>query len=112
MSPTCGPCAGMIPKVRAWQDALQDRLTIVVVSAGTPEQNVHFMDAGVEDVLLQEQFEVGEAFAINATPTGLVVSRDGFIASNLGETEQAIEPLVRLALRQGTNLLSVEGSAA
>ncbi len=42
----------------------------------------------------------------------VVVSREGRIASNLAETEQAIEPLVRLALRQGADIASVEGSAA
>ena len=42
----------------------------------------------------------------------MIVSRDGLIASTLGEMDQAIEPLVRLALRQGANIASVEGSAA
>ena len=42
----------------------------------------------------------------------MVVSREGLIASSLGEMEQAIEPLVRLALRQGGDIASVEGSVA
>jgi uncharacterized membrane protein YphA (DoxX/SURF4 family)/thiol-disulfide isomerase/thioredoxin len=112
MSPSCGPCAGMLPKVRQWQDALDDRLTIAIISAGTSEQNEHLAEAGIENVLLQEGFEAGDAFSVKYTPTAVVVSRDGLIASALGETEQAIEPLVRLALRQGTNLMTVEGSAA
>ena len=63
-------------------------------------------------MLLQEEWEVANAFAVKGTPTGVVVSRQGLIASSLGEMEQAIEPLIRLALRQGVDIASVEGSVA
>src|SRR4051812_7375812 len=112
MGAQCGPCAMMVPKVRQWQESLQDRLTIAIVTTGTPEMNEHLLESGLEDVLFQEEFEVLEAFAVTRTPTALVIARDGYIASNLGETEQAIEPLVRLALLRGNNVVSVEGSAA
>ena len=55
---------------------------------------------------------VADAFKVRATPTAVVVSRRGLIASSLGEMEQAIEPLVRLALGQGGDVASVEGSVA
>ncbi len=112
VSPWCQPCSSMFPKVRHWQETLADRLTIALISTGTVEQNASIAEQGFEDVLLQEEMEVADAFHVKGTPTAVVVSRNGLIASNLGETESAIEPLVRLALRQGVNLASVEGAVA
>jgi thiol-disulfide isomerase/thioredoxin len=112
MSPWCGPCSSMLPNVRQWQETLRERLTIAVVSAGTPEQNAQFVEQGIEDVVLQEEMEVADLFSVKGTPSAVVLSRDGLIASALGEMERGIEPLVRLALRQGSNITSVEGSAA
>ena len=112
MSPGCGPCAAMLPRVPEWQQSLSERLTIAVISTGTAEQNAALEEHGFEDVLLQEGWEVADAFAVKGTPTAVVVSRHGLIASSLAEMEQAIEPLVRLALRQGVDLASVEGSVA
>ncbi|HEX4735916.1 MAG TPA: MauE/DoxX family redox-associated membrane protein [Thermoleophilaceae bacterium] len=112
MGPMCGPCHAMLPKLRQWQDTLRDRLTIAVISTGTAEQNESIAQEGIEHVLLQQELEVNEAFSVRATPSALVVARDGFIASHVGETEQAIEPLVRAALRRGMNIVTVEDSAA
>lgn len=112
VSPGCGPCGTMVPRVRQWQETLSERLTVAVVSTGTPEQNAALAEGGLEDVLLQDELEVAAAFHVQGTPTAVVVSRDGRIASNLGVMEQAIEPLVRLALRQGVDVASVEGSVS
>ena len=112
MSPWCGPCNSMLPKVHEWQQSLSERLTIAIISTGTAEQNAPLEEQGLADVLLQEEMEVAEAFHVNGTPTAVVVSRQGLIASNLAEMEQTIEPLVRLALRQGVDIASVEGSVA
>ena len=112
MSPWCGPCSSMLPKVRQWQQALGERLTVAVLSTGDPEQNAPFEEQGIENVFLQEQMEVADAFYVTGTPTAVVISREGKIASSLGVMEQSIEPLVRLALRQGTDISSVEGSVA
>jgi thiol-disulfide isomerase/thioredoxin/uncharacterized membrane protein YphA (DoxX/SURF4 family) len=112
MSPWCGPCGAMLPRIRQWQETLSERLTIAVISTGTPEQNETFAEQGIEDVLLQEEMEVADIFSVKGTPTAVVVSQEGNVASRLGEMEQAIEPLVRLALRHGPNVVSVEGSAA
>jgi methylamine dehydrogenase accessory protein MauD len=113
MSPYCGPCGVLVPKVRQWQQSLGERLTISIISTGTPEQNAMFAEQGqLENVLLQEEMEVADAYQVQGTPSAVVVSRDGKIASTLGQMENGIEPLVRLALRQGTDVVSVEGSVA
>jgi uncharacterized membrane protein YphA (DoxX/SURF4 family)/thiol-disulfide isomerase/thioredoxin len=112
MSPWCGPCGAMLPRIRQWQETLRERLTIAIISSGTAEQNEGFAEQGLEDVLLQEEMEVADIFSVKGTPSAVIVSQNGHVASNLAEMEQAIEPLVRLALRQGSNIVSVEGSAA
>jgi hypothetical protein len=51
-------------------------------------------------MLLQENYEVFEAYRVRLTPTALVVAPAGTIASAPAEGEPPIEPLVRLALRR------------
>lgn len=111
MSPWCGPCADLMPRVRQWQETLSERLTIAVVSTGTVKQHETFEEQGLENVLLQEKTELAEIYHVSATPSAVLVSADGRIASSRGDTEQGIEPLVRLAIRQGANV-PVEPSVA
>jgi uncharacterized membrane protein YphA (DoxX/SURF4 family)/peroxiredoxin len=101
MSPGCGPCATLIPRVHDWQQALSEQLTIAVLSIGTPEQNAVFEEHGLDDVLLQDKTEVTDVLGLIVTPSALFVSRDGKIASARAEAQSGIEPLVRLALRDG-----------
>jgi len=101
MSPGCGPCGALTPRVRDWQQALSERLTITVLSMGTAEQNSVFQEHGLDDVLLQEKTEVTDLFGLIVTPSALFISQDGKIASSRAESESSIEPLVRLALRDG-----------
>lgn len=111
MSPGCGPCVSMMRKVRDWQQGLSERLTIAVISLGTAEQNALFEDEGLENVLLQQAMEVGELFGVASTPSAVFISREGKIASHPAVMEPSIEPLVRLALRDGVSP-SMEGVAA
>jgi len=111
MSPSCGPCASLLPRVKQWQQTLSERLTMTVITMGTAEQNALYAESGVEDVLLQTGFEVAQLYGVSATPSAVFVSREGKVASTIGETEYGIEPLVRLALRDGVGV-PMEGSAA
>jgi thiol-disulfide isomerase/thioredoxin/uncharacterized membrane protein YphA (DoxX/SURF4 family) len=111
MSPWCGPCSSMLPKVQQWQESLSERLTVGIISTGTVEQNAPLQEQGLADVLLQEQMEIADAYRVAGTPSAVLVSPDGKIAMNKGEMEQGIEPLVRLAIRQGIGA-SMDGSIA
>ncbi len=54
MSPGCGPCATMLPKVPEWQQSLSERLTIAVISTGTAAQNARSTSTGLDrDVFLE-----------------------------------------------------------
>jgi uncharacterized membrane protein YphA (DoxX/SURF4 family)/thiol-disulfide isomerase/thioredoxin len=111
MSPGCGPCAALMPRVHEWQQTLSERLTIAILSMGTAEQNAVFDEQGLDHVLLQHGMEVAQQFGVTGTPAAVFVSVDGKIASHPGITEFGIEPLVRLALRDGIGA-SIESSAA
>jgi uncharacterized membrane protein YphA (DoxX/SURF4 family)/thiol-disulfide isomerase/thioredoxin len=111
MTPWCGPCSVLLPKVHQWQETLGERLTVGVISSGTAEQNAVMEEHGLQDVFLQEEMEVAEAYSVKGTPSAVFVSSDGRIASRLAEMEQGIEPLVRVALRHGVRV-PADGSAA
>jgi peroxiredoxin/uncharacterized membrane protein YphA (DoxX/SURF4 family) len=105
--PECGPCAALLPQVGEWQDRYADRLSVVLVSAGTREENVKKSAAqGIGQVLVQERREVAEAYQYAGTPSAVLVSSSGRIASPLAAGADAIDSLVRRAVG-GQELLPV-----
>jgi peroxiredoxin/uncharacterized membrane protein YphA (DoxX/SURF4 family) len=112
VSPTCSSCAEVLPKLGRWQKSLADRLRLVIVSTGSAGDNRVMADqGGLTDLLLQEKAEIIEAYRIRGTPSAVLVSPDGSIASNPAETVFGIEPLIRLALRRGS-AAPLQGSIA
>ena len=111
MSPNCGPCAAFLPTIQQWQQSLSARLTLAIITTGTAEQNAVFTEHGLEHVLLQDEGEVAVLYGAEFTPSGVFVTPGGKIASPPGEGQQGIEPLVRLALRDGAGF-AMEGSVA
>ena len=101
VSPDCGPCQTLFPEVERWQAALADRLTVAIVSQGTPEENRPVIEKhGISKVLLQEDSEVMTAYQLQGTPSAVVVSREGMIASNAAAGAFAVEALIRLTLQR------------
>lgn len=99
VSPSCGTCQDLFVDAARWQTALAGDVTIALISAGGPAENVASLQNGSGDVLLQSGWEVGESYRVHATPKAVVVSPDGRIASALA-SGQNIESLIRLTLRQ------------
>jgi hypothetical protein len=51
--PECGPCTALLPEVGRWQQEHSAKLSISLVSRGTPEENRAKMDEhGLTNVLL------------------------------------------------------------
>jgi peroxiredoxin/uncharacterized membrane protein YphA (DoxX/SURF4 family) len=101
MSASCGPCAAFLPTIQQWQETLSTRLTMAIITTGTPEQNEVFNEYRLDYVLVQEEREVATLYGVDFTPSGVFVTPGGKIASPPGEGQQGIEPLVRLAIRDG-----------
>ena len=106
VSPGCEQCVELLPKLARWQNSLADRLTLVLVSTGSVKRNQPIFEEeyGMSDVLLQEFMEVSDAFRIRGTPSAVVITPDGIVASNPAETVFGIEPLLRTALNDGVRV--------
>jgi thiol-disulfide isomerase/thioredoxin/uncharacterized membrane protein YphA (DoxX/SURF4 family) len=113
VDPECGPCQTLLPEVGRWQATLANRLTVAVVSRGTPQENLPTMqEHGITDILLQEDSEVMSAYRLQGTPSAVVVTTEGKIASDSAEGIVTIEPMIRLTLQRVTTPPAVSPSAA
>lgn len=98
-SPACGPCSVLMPDVARWQREHADELSIVLLSDGDRESvRAEAAAHGLEHVLLDESHAISEAYEANGTPSAVLVSADGMIASWLASGGEWIESLVEEAL--------------
>ncbi len=76
--PQCGPCFELLPDLGGWERHYGDSLSIVLVSAGTPEVNrAMTAEYGLTTVLMQDEREVVDAYGIRMAPAAVVVWPDG-----------------------------------
>lgn len=76
--PACDPCNALLPDVARWQHDYRDRLTLALVSRGTPEANRDKIGPhGIANVLLQTDLEVVNAYGLTQAPAVLVIRPDG-----------------------------------
>jgi peroxiredoxin/uncharacterized membrane protein YphA (DoxX/SURF4 family) len=100
MSPNCGPCGGLLPDLVRWQRALRERVTTIVVSAGSLEENVDaFGAAGVLDLAVDAPEEVFHAYRVAATPSAIAIDRSGRIASAPAGGLHMPEVVMRIVVR-------------
>ncbi|MFT4040213.1 MAG: redoxin domain-containing protein [Thermomicrobiales bacterium] len=94
--PTCGPCNGLMPDVGKWQHELADKLTTVVVTRGSVEDNRAKKKAhNLTNVVMQAENEIADAYMTYGTPTAVLVSADGKIASGAAGGGPDIRKLVK-----------------
>lgn len=97
--PACGPCGALLPEIALWQREYGERMSVVVVTRGTAKANrANALEHGLGSVLLQEDREVSKAFDALATPSAVLVSEDGLIASSAVRGADAIRGLFAEAL--------------
>jgi peroxiredoxin len=103
--PGCGPCNALLPDVGRWQEQYQDKLTIALVSRGDPEENrTKAQEHGLTNVVLQEDWEVSEAYDMAGTPGAVLVSPDGTIASPMAGGAESIRAFVAQAVATPANV--------
>jgi uncharacterized membrane protein YphA (DoxX/SURF4 family) len=83
----------LLHTVEAWQTAHGSELTIAIVSRGSPEQNARAMN-GHGPVLLQNHREMLDAYRVDRTPSGVLVTPDQKIGSPPASGPEEIEKLV------------------
>ncbi len=95
VSPTCNPCKALVPEFEEWQVDLKDKVKLVFVSTGKPEENAEkFSGEAAKLFLIQNEREVAESVRAQWTPTGILMDRHGRIASHVAAGDAAIRLLV------------------
>jgi hypothetical protein len=113
-APGCGPCSVIAPDLPRWQATLSASLTIGLIGIGTYlryEEAAARTGASLQEVyerdseLARENDELSAVFAayrLHATPSAVIVTPEGTIASATVDGRPAIEALIHLvASHQG-----------
>ena len=97
--PGCGPCTALLPEIGRWQRDYAGKLTLAIISRGTPEVNrSKTSEQGIIQVLLQQEREVAAAYQVTGLPGAVLVRPDGTIGSPLAQGADAIRGLVARAV--------------
>jgi methylamine dehydrogenase accessory protein MauD len=103
--PGCGPCTAMLPEIGRWQEERSEKLTIALISRGAPEENkTKASEHRLTNVLLQEDWEVSEAYRVGGTPSAVLVSPDGKVATPVGQGAEGIRSLLEYAVGERAQL--------
>jgi hypothetical protein len=93
--PNCVPCVSLIPEIARWQSSLGALLSFGVISQGSVEENrLKFAEAGLQHVLVQQKADISDAFAADMTPSAVLITQDGIVASSVAEGAASIRRLV------------------
>lgn len=94
VSPTCAPCAALLPEIAQWKEEFAGKLEFIFVSSGKAKENIEKFGETGNQILLQKEREVSELFGALWTPTALLINSDGTIGSRTAAGDEAIRTLV------------------
>jgi len=101
--PDCGTCRSLLPDVAAWQARHPERFTAALISRrpalASAEVTAH---SGLAHVGVQRDREVALAYAYAGTPSAVLVSTDGRIASRMAAGPDGVRALVTALLARAT----------
>ena len=102
--PGCTPCAALLPEIGDWQSTHRDALTIAVLSQGAEDQNrLVAAEHGIQRVVLQVEREVADAYEAYGTPSAVLVSTAGLIASPAAQGAPAMRALLESVVPNATS---------
>jgi peroxiredoxin/uncharacterized membrane protein YphA (DoxX/SURF4 family) len=94
-SPDCDACTQLLPEIARWQHDHTEKLTISLISELSIEENRATVGGrGLRHVLVQEDGEVADSYGVEATPSAVLVTPSGTVASPLAEGPDAVETLI------------------
>jgi peroxiredoxin/uncharacterized membrane protein YphA (DoxX/SURF4 family) len=103
--PGCGPCNAMLPDVGRWQEEHAHKLTLALISRGEVEENkTKAQEHALKNVLLQKDWEVSESYEVEGTPSAVLISTDGKIASPVAGGAEGIRSLLAYAVGERAQL--------
>jgi peroxiredoxin len=103
--PGCGPCNALLPEVGRWQQEHAHKLTLALLSRGEVEENkTKVQEHGLRNVLLQKDWEVSEAYEVRGTPSAVLISPDGKVATPVAGGVEGIKALLAYAVGERAQL--------
>src|SRR5215212_2255168 len=103
--PGCGPCNALLPEVGRWQEEHANRLSLSLVSRGGVEENkTKAQEHALENVVLQKDWEVSESYEVKGTPSAVLISPEGKIASPVAGGAEGIRDLHAYAVGERAQL--------
>jgi peroxiredoxin/uncharacterized membrane protein YphA (DoxX/SURF4 family) len=103
--PGCGPCNAMLPEVGRWQEEHPQKLTLTLISRGEVEENkTKAQEHGLSNLLLQKDWEVSESYQVRGTPSAVLISADGKVASPVAGGAEGIRGLLSYAVGERAQL--------
>jgi len=91
----CGSCLEMLPAVGRWQRDFINKLTLAIVSSGSPETTrAKSVEHGLTTVLQQVDREVARIYRVTRAPSAIVIRPNGTFGSSLVVGAPGIESLV------------------
>jgi peroxiredoxin/uncharacterized membrane protein YphA (DoxX/SURF4 family) len=103
--PNCSPCNALLPEVGRWQQEHAKKLTVALLSRGEVEENkTKAQEHGLTNVLLQKNWEVSEAYEVKGTPSAVLISPDGKVASPVAGGAEGIRGLLSHAVGERAQL--------
>jgi methylamine dehydrogenase accessory protein MauD len=98
--PGCGPCTAMLPEIGRWQEEHSEKLTTTLISRGEVEENrAKAQEHGLTGVLLQEDWEVSDAYQVSGTPSAVLLTPEGKVGSAVVGGPEAIRSIVAQIVR-------------
>ena len=100
-SSSCDPCRALLPDISRWQTEYAETLTLATVSSGDLAAiRAEAKEHGLEWALLDADLAIFGAYQATATPSAVLISADGQIASYVASGSDEIEQLVERALAE------------
>jgi thiol-disulfide isomerase/thioredoxin len=94
VSPGCAPCSAIVPDVEQWQQRFANTINFAFISSSDREANIEKFGKVPVPVALQADREVAVSYGAEATPTGILIDRDGRMRARPAVGQTAIRELV------------------
>jgi thiol-disulfide isomerase/thioredoxin/uncharacterized membrane protein YphA (DoxX/SURF4 family) len=94
VSPGCAPCSAIVPDAEQWQQRFSNTINFAFISSLDREANIEKFGKVPVPVALQADREVAVSYGAEATPTGILIDRDGRIRARPAVGQTAIRELV------------------
>jgi peroxiredoxin len=103
--PGCGPCNALLPEVGRWQEEHAHKLTLSLISRGEVEANrTKAQEHALKNVVLQKDWEVSESYEVSGTPSAVLISAEGTVASPVAGGDEGIRGLLSYAVGERAQL--------